>query len=200
MAGQDAGGDAGLRTDAGVASSDPEESAANGTGGDTVTAESPDKPSTKSPTDASEQAEGSVVVELRFFRATPRLPALAKKVGKLPILHVGITSSGLHQALEFLGIHQRKYYAEEPPSDAIAQNLTESLLRVALEFVFHPSRSKYAKRHLVLRECSSSAEALKSRDDLLPRMVERIRRMSKTIEEGPLLPRRRRGCLEGSAG
>jgi len=39
-------------------------------------------------------------------------------------LHVVLETEGTREALEFLGVHQRRYCAEEPPTDAISQHLT----------------------------------------------------------------------------
>lgn len=129
--------------------------------------------------------EGSwIAAELRYFRSAPKRGALAQRLGRIPVLHVFITTNdGLNQAIEFVGVHQRRYYAEDPPTDAISKNLTESLLRVALEFIFHPSRSRYTKQRLILRESSIDAEALHSRADLLPRMVEKVRQSNDQIKD-----------------
>jgi len=126
---------------------------------------------------------GSVEVELCFFRASPNRDGLAKRLGTVPVLHLTLeTSDGLCESLEFVGVHQRQYCVEEPPSDAIARNLTESLLKVALEFVFHPSRTKYAKELLVLRECSACAEARERRESLLPTMVDQAKMANDRIQ------------------
>jgi len=106
---------------------------------------------------------------------------LAQNVGSVPTLHVVLETEGTREALEFLVVHQRRYCAEEQPTDAISQHLTESLLRVALEFIFHPSRRRYAKERLMLRECSFIAEALAQREELLPRAFEKVRLMNPKI-------------------
>lgn len=95
------------------------------------------------------------------------------------------TEDGNVQAMEFIGKHQRQYYAQEgdAASDALAQHLTESLLRVALEFVFHPSRSKFARELLVVRECSVEPEALQRREELLPRMLQSLRRSNEKVKK-----------------
>lgn len=129
-------------------------------------------------------AEPSVLeIECCFFRAKPSRLRLAKKLGKIPVLHLALkTNDGLLQAMEFIGIHQRRYFEEDHTSDAIARNLVESLLKVALEFVLHPSRTRYAKERLVLRECSTSAEVRKNRDVLLLGMVSQLKRINDTIQ------------------
>jgi len=132
---------------------------------------------------------GEVEVELFFFRSKVMpsvggrsIGSLAKKLDKVPVLHVTVsTSDGLSQAFEFLGVHQRQYYVHSDGQDAFARNLEESLLKVVLEFIFHPSRSKYTREHLILRECGASAEALLDREELLPAMVEQIRLASEKI-------------------
>eukprot|EP00439_Symbiodinium_sp_Y106_P031981 s1832_g3.t2 len=125
-----------------------------------------------------------LAVTLNYFRAVPKRSPLSSKVGRVPALHVTVTfDDGTEQAMEFIGIHQRRYYVEDPASDALAQHLTESLLRVALEYIFHPSRSRFAKERVVLRECSLDKEALHSREELLPRMVEGIRKCNDKIKD-----------------
>lgn len=122
--------------------------------------------------------------KLRFFRATPKSGPLAQRLGRVPIVQLVVfTDEGLHQSMEFIGVHQRQYCAEEPPSDAISEYLVESLLKVVLEFVFHPSRTRYARERLVLKECSSSEEARKCRTALLPRMVQEVRKTNDKIKE-----------------
>eukprot|EP00747_Dinoflagellata_sp_TGD_P197364 gnl/TRDRNA2_/TRDRNA2_68618_c0_seq2.p1 gnl/TRDRNA2_/TRDRNA2_68618_c0~~gnl/TRDRNA2_/TRDRNA2_68618_c0_seq2.p1 ORF type:complete len:813 (-),score=251.53 gnl/TRDRNA2_/TRDRNA2_68618_c0_seq2:69-2507(-) len=132
----------------------------------------------------SSTSNSFVEAELRFFRAKPRQSGLAKKLGAVPVLHVKLsTSDGVCQEMEFVGVHQRQYYSEgSRPSDAIAKNLNESLLKVALDFCFHPSRSRFSKERLVLRECSTTEEALKHRGELLPPMIEEVRRANDTIK------------------
>jgi len=143
---------------------------------------------------------GSVEVELFFFRAKPRLGQLAKKLGTVPVLHVTVlTSDGVSQSLEFLGVHQRRYFTEATPSDAISQHLSESLLRVALEFVFHPSRSKYAKPRLVLRECSVLPEVLRDRKDALPHMAQILQQLNGDIKQVILEYGPPRGRLRAAA-
>eukprot|EP00929_Paragymnodinium_shiwhaense_P039035 TRINITY_DN20535_c0_g1_i1.p1 TRINITY_DN20535_c0_g1~~TRINITY_DN20535_c0_g1_i1.p1 ORF type:complete len:790 (+),score=272.98 TRINITY_DN20535_c0_g1_i1:137-2506(+) len=133
---------------------------------------------------AESSGGGYVEVELSFFRASPSLGPLAKRLGRVPVLHVALsTSDGSSQAMEFVGVHQRQYCVQEPAPDAIAQNLVESLLKVALEFVFHPSRSRYAKERLILRECSIDAEARRSGVQALPRMVEEIQKANEKIKK-----------------
>ncbi|CAE6942320.1 cpar-1, partial [Symbiodinium natans] len=125
-----------------------------------------------------------LAVALIYFRAVPKRSPLSSKVGRVPALHVSITlDDGTEQAMEFIGVHQRRYYVEDPASDALAQHLTESLLRVALEFIFHPSRSRFAKERVLLRECSLDKEARHSREELLPRMVDSIRQYNDKIKE-----------------
>jgi hypothetical protein len=131
-----------------------------------------------------EEDEDCVVAELCFFRAKPSRGRLARKLGAVPVLHMTLsTSDGLRENLEFIGIHQRLYCEEEPGIDAIAKNINSSLLRVALEFVFHPSRTRYTKERLVLRERSSCEEALQSREAMLLSMAEQVRKANPKIEQ-----------------
>lgn len=127
---------------------------------------------------------GFIELELSFFRAKPKQSTIAKKLGSLPVVHITLaTSDGLCQSLEFLGVHQRQYYTQDPSLDAISQNLNESLLKVALEFIFHPSRTRYAKERLVLRECSTCPEARRDRETLLPLMAEEVQRTNEKIRQ-----------------
>lgn len=134
------------------------------------------------PPGAKGEDGGFIELELSFFRAKPKQSTIAKKLGSLPVVHITLaTSDGLCQSLEFLGVHQRQYYTQDPSFDAISQNLNESLLKVALEFIFHPSRTRYAKERLVLRECSTCPEALRDRETLLPLMAEEVQRANDKI-------------------
>eukprot|EP00933_Yihiella_yeosuensis_P043930 TRINITY_DN3896_c1_g2_i1.p1 TRINITY_DN3896_c1_g2~~TRINITY_DN3896_c1_g2_i1.p1 ORF type:complete len:755 (-),score=194.03 TRINITY_DN3896_c1_g2_i1:17-2281(-) len=166
------------------------EETATDSGNSTSTPFVPGLPDARPSTEDSNVAAGSdgnggwIMVELRYFRAAPKRGALEKRLGRVPVLHVTLISDdGTHQAMEFLGVHQRRYCAEDPPSDAISRNLTESLLRVALEFVFHPSRSRYTKDQVILRECSVDSEAVQSRAALLPRMAEKVRELNEKIKQ-----------------
>eukprot|EP00928_Gymnodinium_smaydae_P084974 TRINITY_DN6826_c0_g1_i2.p1 TRINITY_DN6826_c0_g1~~TRINITY_DN6826_c0_g1_i2.p1 ORF type:complete len:611 (-),score=160.44 TRINITY_DN6826_c0_g1_i2:1071-2858(-) len=133
--------------------------------------------------DAEAAGSGSVDIELCFFRATLRSQQLARRMGRVPALHVAVaTSDGLRQVMEFIGVHQRQYCVEDPPRDAISRNLVESLLKVVLEFVFHPSRTRYVKAHVVLRECSSDPEVRRQREVLLPLMVDKVREGNPVIK------------------
>lgn len=124
-----------------------------------------------------------IEAELCFFRAMPKRGALGKKLGAVPVLHVAlVVDEGKRESMEFIGVHQRRYCAESTPTDAISRNLVESLLQVALEFVFHPSRSKYATQTLVIRECSTCQEVRRTRDVLLPGMVDRLRQLNNKIK------------------
>eukprot|EP00435_Cladocopium_sp_Y103_P026426 s3454_g6.t1 len=136
-----------------------------------------------STTEAKMRSQSWINLDLRFFRATPKG---CPRLGKAPVLHLTLsTEDGNVQAMEFIGKHQRQYYAQEgdAASDALAQHLTESLLRVALEFVFHPSRSKFARELLVVRECSVEPEALLRREELLPRMLQSLQRSNEKVKE-----------------
>ncbi|CAL1162515.1 unnamed protein product [Cladocopium goreaui] len=129
------------------------------------------------------RSQSWINLDLRFFRATPKG---CPRLGKAPVLHLTLsTEDGNVQAMEFIGKHQRQYYAQEGDavSDALAQHLTESLLRVALEFVFHPSRSKFARELLVVRECSVEPEALQRREELLPRMLQSLQRSNEKVKK-----------------
>eukprot|EP00913_Durusdinium_trenchii_P011050 g10374.t1 len=122
------------------------------------------------------RSQSWIEVQLRFFRATPKTGG--RLGSNLPVLHLILSmEDGTTQVMEFIGKHQRQYYSEEASvaCDAIAQHLEESLLRVALEFVFHPSRRRFARELVVFRECSVEPEALERRAELLPRMLETLR-------------------------
>lgn len=127
---------------------------------------------------------GFVELELSFFRAEPKHSTMSKKMGAMPVVHVTLaTSDGLCQSFEFLGVHQWQYYTQDPSLDAISQSLNESLLKVALEFIFHPSRTRYAKERLVLRECSSCPEGKRYRKRLLPLMAQEVQRANEKIRQ-----------------
>lgn len=139
-----------------------------------------------STTEAKMRSQSWINLDLRFFRATPKGDKGRRLGTSLPVLHLTLsTEDGNVQAMEFIGKHQRQYYAEtgECACDAIAQNLTESLLRVALEFVFHPSRNKFTRELVIVRECSVEPEALQRREELLPRMLQKLRGSNEKVKE-----------------
>lgn len=134
--------------------------------------------------DAGDGSNGWIEAELRYFRAAPKRGSLAQRLGRVPTLHVMLSSDdGIHQGMEFVGVHQRRYCPELSPSDAISKHLTESLLQVAFEFIFHPSRTRYTKERVTIRECSVDAEAVQSRELLLPRMGDELRRVNSKIKD-----------------
>jgi len=133
---------------------------------------------------SASSADESTELELSFFRAKPKNGVLARKMGRVAVLRTSFTTTdGLSQAMEFVGVHQRCYCMEEPAGDAISANLVESLLLVALEFIFHPTRTRYTKERLVVRECSASIEAKQCGELLLPMMLKRVQAMNQKIKK-----------------